>query len=80
MYDAGTMHQKSITFRCPERLLQRLANLQQLTESNRTELITAALNAFLDYTGQEHICRMNLHELVRDIDSSGDGQPFCEQT
>lgn len=79
MYDARTMKQKSITFRCSPRQHQRLSTAMSDSRASRTHLITTALSNFLDYAEQEHIRHLNLHDLVRDIDVRSEGPPFREQ-
>ncbi len=73
------MNHKSITFRCSENQLSQMTRVLECSSITRTELISDALLAFLDYASQEHIRNKNLFELVADIDAQSSGPDFARQ-
>ena len=72
------MNMKSITFRCSAAQYEQLNHAQQDIASNRTELITSALEAFLSYADQPHICQQDLFRLVSELDNASHGPHFAE--
>lgn len=77
-YNTPAMNQKSITFRCSAPQLNLLTNAQNQQQCSRTELITEALAAFLEYAGQEHVRNKNLFDLVEDIDARCHERKFAD--
>lgn len=74
------MKLKSITFRCSEAQLSRLASAMESTAaSNRTAFISDALASFLAFAEQEEIRRLNLFELVERVDNTQAAIPFSQQ-
>ncbi|MDO4751446.1 MAG: hypothetical protein Q4A24_04995 [Akkermansia sp.] len=73
------MNLKSITFRCAEKQLERMESaMSSCSAGNRTELISSALENFLDYVSQDEVSRLNLFELVEHINAIGSALPFDE--
>jgi hypothetical protein len=72
------MTMKSITFRCTAAQYEQLNNIHPGTACNRTELITAALDAFLTYAEQPRVRELNLFLLVKELDDSSQGPHFAE--
>lgn len=56
-----------------------MTHVLECSSITRTELISDALLAFLDYASQEHIRNKNLFELVADIDAQSSGPDFAKQ-
>ncbi|MBR5889748.1 MAG: hypothetical protein IKY92_06885 [Akkermansia sp.] len=73
------MNLKSITFRCSANQNARMNNFLKQTENTRTTFITEALEAFLEFTEQEHIQKLNLFELVDTVDAMVPEPDFAEQ-
>lgn len=73
------MNLKSITFRCTALQHGRMQAAVDMLATSRTNIITSALEAFLSYAEQEHISRMNLFDLVEDIDTVGNGPRFADE-
>lgn len=73
------MNQQSITFRCTEQQHARLNSALADSGLTRSDFICAALEHFLNYAEQSRIQRMDLFELVQDVDAHGDGPSFAEQ-
>lgn len=73
------MNLKSITFRCTALQHSRMQAAVDMLATSRTNLITAALEAFLNYAEQERINRMNLFDLVEDIDATSSGPRFADE-
>ena len=78
-YHKITMKQKSITFRCSDRQNSRLCLELTRARRSRTDFLTAALECFLTYAEQSRIRKLNLFELVRDVDARHEGPSFEEQ-
>ena len=72
------MNMKSITFRCSAAQYEQLNHAQQDIASNRTDLITSALEAFLSYADQPHIRQQDLFRLVSELDNASHGPHFAE--
>lgn len=75
------MNLKPITFRCTTRQLERL-HTAMLTDANtpsRTALISDALFAFLDFVENREATKLDLFQLVQEIDALGSQVPFGEQ-
>jgi hypothetical protein len=72
------MSMKSITFRCTAAQYEQLNNTQPGVASNRTELITTALDAFLTYAKQPHVRQQDLFHLVKELDNASHGPRFAE--
>ena len=73
------MKQKSITFRCSATQSARFTHALEQGNQNRTDFLTAALESFLSYAEQAHIQKLNLFELVQDVDAQGEGERFEQQ-
>ncbi len=74
------MKQHTITFRCSQAQMNRLDEaLISLCHNTRTELLSAALEEFLDFAEQEDISGLNLFELVHRIDTEGSARHFSSQ-
>ncbi len=73
------MNLKSITFRCSSNQNARMAAVLSQTEATRTDFITSALEAFLDFAEQPHIQHLDLFELVEAVDALGGDTGFAEQ-
>ncbi len=50
-----------------------------VTVDNRTSFITTALEEFLDFAEQDSVAELDLFELVKIIDSVGNGLKFSTQ-
>ncbi len=74
------MKLKSITFRCSVAQLNRLRHLME-TEltTTRTDLLSAALEEFLDFVEGHDTRHLDLFSLVQQVDRTGEGVPFSEQ-
>lgn len=68
----------SVTFRCSESQHSRLKEVLGQSEQSRTELLSKAVEAFLDFTEQAENQGLSLHELIHAVDAEGD-ERFEEQ-
>ncbi len=73
------MNLKSITFRCSERQHERLLLTLNRLNTTRTNFISEALDAFLEYAEQDYVRNMSLFDLVNDIDSIAGSPSFADQ-
>ena len=74
------MKLQSITFRCAEAQLKRVKTaMNNLACPNRTILLSAALEDFLNFAEQKSVKEMNLFEMVQHIDSIGSTHRFSTQ-
>ncbi len=74
------MNPKPITFRCSARQLQRIKTAQQTNGAEtRSALISEALFHFLNFVERKDIAKLNLFQLVTQIDNRGNGPRFSEQ-
>ena len=73
------MNLKSVTFRCSAAQLARMeASLAEGTHHTRTELISTAIEDFLNYAEREDIAQLDLFALVQHVDGTGSDTPFRE--
>lgn len=71
---------QSVTFRCSEKQLARLMKfMEDHHQTNRSETITNAIKQFLDYAEQEEIRKLDLFQLVDDVNSKGEKILFEDQ-
>lgn len=73
------MKLKSITFRCTDTQQHRLEEEQQRSGMTRTDIICTALENFLRFSEQTSVKRLNLFELVAEIDTQCSGIRFSDE-
>lgn len=73
------MNLHSVTFRCSAAQHERLEQALLREGSTRTEFILNALETFLDFAEQEEIQKLDLFELVEQVDAGNTGPHFGEQ-
>lgn len=74
------MKHKSLTFRCTSTQFARLEEtLKLLGQDNKSSLLNAALEDFLNFAEQEHIAALSLFELIEIIDNIGGAEKFSSQ-
>lgn len=74
------MNLKSITFRCSAAQLNRLERaMSTLACENRTNVLAAALEEFLQFAEQKEIAELDLFELVNRINTEGSACEFSSQ-
>lgn len=74
------MKQKSITFRCTQAQFDRMQqNLQTQNDINRSSVLSAALEEFLDFIESSIEAEADLFTLVDRVNNVGDRTSFCSQ-
>lgn len=73
------MKLKSITFRCTDIQQRKLEKEQQRSGMTRTDIICTALEDFLQFSEQKSTQRLNLFELVAEIDTLCGGIRFSDE-
>ena len=74
------MKQKSITFRCTQAQFDRMQqNLQTQNDINRSSVLSAALEEFLDFIESSIDAEADLFTLVDLVNNVGDRTSFCSQ-
>ena len=74
------MKQKSITFRCTQAQFDRMQqNLQTQNDINRSSILSAALEEFLDFIESSIEAEADLFTLVDLVNNVGDRTSFCSQ-
>lgn len=73
------MNLHSVTFRCSAAQHERLEQALLHHKITRTEFILHALENFLDFAEQEEIKKLDLFELVEQVDAGTEGPRFEEQ-
>ena len=74
------MKQKSITFRCTQAQFDRMQqNLQTQNDINRSSILSAALEEFLDFIESSIDAEADLFTLVDLVNNVGDRTSFCSQ-
>ncbi len=74
------MKQKSITFRCTQAQFDRMQqNLQTQNDINRSSVLSAALEEFLDFIESSIEAEADLFTLVDLVNNVGDRTSFCSQ-
>ncbi len=74
------MKLRSITFRCTAAQHNRLQQaMHEGYSDTRTSVLSAALEEFLDYAELSEVRRMDLFDLVQEVDKQGAGVRFCDQ-
>lgn len=73
------MTPRTITFRCSEAQFKRLQSAVEHLRTSRAALINDALEDFLDFAERPDVRALDLFELVKAVDSEGDGCLFCDQ-
>ena len=72
------MRHKSITFRCSASQLERMSDVLQAHEQNRSSCLSDALQQFLRFADDSEAENLDLFGIVDKVDSMG-GPMFSDQ-